>query len=76
MYCMACTTVMLTYLRAYYERYADGMYQAHNLRIELFSDDALEKLLFSELPVFPKAARRRRLKETGEVLRGTFVPLS
>ena len=60
MYCMACTTVMLTYLRAYYEIDADEMYQANNHCAALFSDVALEKLLYSERPVLSKAARRPR----------------
>ncbi len=53
-------TVMSTYLRAYYIIDADGTYQLHNLRAALISVGALEKLLFSERPVFPKAARRPR----------------
>ena len=60
MYYVVRPTIMQTTRRAYYEIDADGMYQTHNLCAAPSSDDALEKLLFSERPVFPKAARRRR----------------
>ena len=60
MYYVVRPKIMLTGRRAYYVTGAEEMYQSHSHCVALSSGVALENLLYSELPVFSKAARRPR----------------
>ena len=62
MYYVVRPTIMQTTRRAYYEIDADGMYQSHSHCAALFYGVALEKLLYSELPVLQKRRPQPPLK--------------